>query len=582
MLEARPESQSRKETLQEEIATMKAKQDDEILTAAMHILMLVQSQQVGMGKFNIQSNATVQGQTIGDYQHIMQNYYINQDKTVSFPAKPQRVWNVPFPRNPFFLGQEDLLTRLHTRLQQGTTTALTQTQAISGLGGIGKTQIAIEYAYRYQDVYPFVFWVRAEYHETLMSDLVSLASQLQLAEQHETDQTKMVTAVKQWLATHQGWLLIFDNADDVSRLTSFLPGRHAGAIVLTTRATQTQPIAEPLLVEQMDERTGAEFLLRRARFLRDDQAFEQVTLEDQQAAHQLCQLVGGLPLALDQAGAYIDETKCSIQDYLNFYQRDQQARAKLLQRRGEVIAGHPEPVATTWALAFVRVEQASTAAADLLRACAFLAPDLIPEELLQLGASHWGEALAQVAGDAFLWNETIRKLLKYVLVWRSREQRALSIHRMVQTVLRDAMDEQSQQQWANRAVRAVDSMFPDVEFKVWLQCERCLPHALVCADLVVQEGLVLVEAANLLNKVGYYLRERARYTEAEPLVQRALAIHEQALGLEHPDTASSLNNLANLYHAQGKYDEAKPLYEIREQVLGPQHPDTARSLRGSR
>ena len=391
MLEARPESQSRKETLQEEIATMKAEQDDEILTAAMHILMLVQSQQVGMGKFNIQSNATVQGQTIGDYQHIMQNYYINQDKTVSFPAKPQRVWNVPFPRNPFFLGQEDLLSRLHTRLQQGTTTALTQTQAISGLGGIGKTQIAIEYAYRYQDVYPFVFWVRAEYHETLMSDLVSFASQLQLAEQHETDQTKMVTAVKQWLATHQGWLLIFDNADDVSRLTSFLPGRHAGAIVLTTRATQTQPIAEPLLVEQMDERTGAEFLLRRARFLRDDQAFEQVTLEDQQAAHQLCQLVGGLPLALDQAGAYIDETKCSIQDYLNFYQRDQQARAKLLQRRGEVIAGHPEPVATTWALAFVRVEQASTAAADLLRACAFLAPDLIPEELLQLGASHWGK-----------------------------------------------------------------------------------------------------------------------------------------------------------------------------------------------
>ncbi|HEX3642703.1 MAG TPA: hypothetical protein VHV10_15565, partial [Ktedonobacteraceae bacterium] len=159
--------------------------------------------------------------------------------------------------------------------------------------------------------------------------------------EHETDQMKVVTAVKHWLATHMGWLLLFDNADDISLLTPFLPGRHAGAILLTTRATQTQPIAEPLQVELMDEQQGAEFLVRRARLLLPGKAFADMAPQDQQAARQICQLVGGLPLALDQAGAYIDETQCSVQDYLNFYQQYQPIRAKLLQRRGKVTTGHP-------------------------------------------------------------------------------------------------------------------------------------------------------------------------------------------------------------------------------------------------
>jgi hypothetical protein len=361
------------------------------------------------GKYQVNNDGTVQGQVTGDNPIVHQYFHNAGDKTISSTTL-ERVWTIPFARNPLFLGQDDLLTHLHTHLKRGTTTALTQAQAISGLGGIGKTQIAIEYAYRYQDNYPFVFWVRAEHRDTLMTDLASLASLLQLPEQHESDQTKIATTVKQWLATHRSWLLIFDNADDLSLLAPFLPEQHTGAIVLTTRASQTQPLAEPLHVEQMSEHTGVEFVLRRARFLRADQPLESTPPEDQQAARQLCQLVGGLPLALDQAGAYIDETQCRIQDYLKFYKRDQQLRTQLLQRRGKVIAGHPEPVATTWALAFAKVEQTSAAAADLLRACAFLAPDLIPEDLLRQGARYWGASLENVASDDFLWNETIRLL----------------------------------------------------------------------------------------------------------------------------------------------------------------------------
>jgi Tetratricopeptide repeat len=331
-----------------------------------------------------------------------------------------------------------------------------------------------------------------------------------------------------------------------------LPEQHRGAILLTTRAEQTQPLAEPVTVEQMSEQVGAAFLLHRARVLLPDKPLTEATREDQRAARQICQLMGGLPLALDQAGAYIDETQCTVQNYLHFYQQDQQVRARLLARRGKVTAGHPEPVATTWALAFARVEQESTAAADLLRVCAFLAPDLIPETLLRQDTHCWGTSLGNVVGDPFQWNETVGELLKYALVRRSREQQALSIHRLVQVVIRDQMDEQNRQQWAERAVRAVNAAFPEVEHQTWPQCDQLLPHALLCAELIAQEQMTFPEATRLLNQTGYYLKERARYTEAEPLYQRALAIREQQLGAQHPDTATSLNDLANLYQTQDR------------------------------
>src|SRR5205807_8508084 len=119
-----------------------------------------------------------------------------------------------------------------------------------------------------------------------------------------------VNAFKRWLATHQGWLLICDNVDDFSLITEILPGSPTGSILLTTRIAQTQPFAEPLLVEQMEELLGAELLLRRAQTLFPDQTFKDASPEDQQAARQICQLVGGLPLALVQAGAYIYESQC--------------------------------------------------------------------------------------------------------------------------------------------------------------------------------------------------------------------------------------------------------------------------------
>ncbi len=529
------------------------------------------------GKYGIENQAPVQGQVIGDHATV----HIYHQGSVQQTSAPTQVWSVPFSRNRFFQGQETLLTHLHQNLRSGTAIAVTQIQAISGLGGIGKTQLALEYAYRYREHYPFVFWVRAEHRETLVTDLVTLAGLLHLPQHQE--ETKAVTAFVQWMATHQGWLLIFDNVDELDLLAEFLPTHHTGSILLTTRLAQTQPLAAPLAVSPLDEHAGAELLLHRARLLGMGQVLEDAATSDQEAARQICQLVGGLPLALDQAGAYIDEVQCAVQDYLAFYQQDQQVRTRLLRRRGKGGFGHPEAVATTWTLAFRRVEQASQAAADLLRACAFLDPDLIAEDFLRQAASCWSAELARVARDAFEWNETLGELLKYALVKRSRATQAISLHRLVQTVLRDALDEPTARQWAECTVQAVDRAFPDgTNVANWETCKRLLPHAQRCAELVAQEALSSSEAANLLLNMANYLAEQAWYREAEPLLHRALRIWEASLGPDHPQVASPLNSLANLYYQQGKYAEAEPLLHralrIWEASLGPDHPQMAYPL----
>src|SRR5215469_2123692 len=130
------------------------------------------------------------------------------------PLPSSQVWTIPYLRNPYFTGREAVLKFVHATLQTGQPTALAQAQAISGLGGIGKTQTAVEYAYRYRSAYRFVLWAKADKLETLHADLRTIATLLDLPEQDAQDQTLLVAAVKRWLGEQRDWLLILDNADD--------------------------------------------------------------------------------------------------------------------------------------------------------------------------------------------------------------------------------------------------------------------------------------------------------------------------------------------------------------------------------
>src|SRR5947209_911601 len=499
------------------------------------------------------------------------------DSYTSTPPPP--IWNVPHRRNPFFTGREEILAHLYTLLRSSKAAALTQAQAISGLGGIGKTQVAVEYAYRYRDHYQAIFWINATSREVLSADFVILAALLNLPEQQEKDQDIVKRAVKRWLTTHTGWLLILDNVDDLEMIVDFLPVAGTGDVLITTRLQALGTVAQRIEVEKMVLDEGVMFLLRRTKVLTPGSSLDQVPKEKQAQATEIVTALDGLPLALDQAGAYIEETRCGLSRYLELYGT---RRKELLLRRGRFPINHPDSVIATWSLSFQQVEQESVAAADLLRLFAFLDPEAIPEEMITLGAAELGPALGAVASDPLQLDTIIELLLRYSLIRRSPEVKSLSIHRLVQAVLRDGMERDAQCVWAERATRAVNHAFPDVELQTWEKCQRCLPHAQMCATYIEAYELAFPEAARLFNEAASYLVAHARYEQAELLLLRAQAIRHQVLEANHPDTARTLNDLGEVYQNQGKYQEAELLLQealtIRQQVPGMEHPDVAQTL----
>ena len=498
----------------------------------------------------------------------------------TFPGALPAVWNIPYPRNPYFTGREELLRRLAASLRVGETVGIFQPHAVSGLGGVGKTQLALEYAYRYYQDYEVVLWTRADTQEALISGFVTFAALLQLPQQEERDQLKIVQAFKHWLMNNAGWLLLLDNADDLALVRDFLPPTGKGHTLLTTRAASMGRLAQRLEVDTLDVEPGALLLLRLTYRLAPDAPLEQAEASERTIALSITQELGGLPLALDQAGAYIEETHCSLVDYLQLYRTQ---RTDLLKARGGLVPDHPEPVATTWSLSFAQVQERSAAAADLLRVCAFLHPDAIPEEIITEGAAALGPELQAVAQNPLVLNQAIGVLLSYSLLKRQPEEHLLSMHRLVQAVLKDGMDASTYRQWAERVVQAVDQVLPEMEYRTYTRYERCLPHAQECAQLIEQEQLTTFAARRLLMHTGLYLREHARYAEAEAFYRHSLRIREQALGPDHSDVAYPLNNLGILYYEQGKYVEAEPLYQraLRtwEQALGPNHPRTQEVVR---
>ena len=310
-------------------------------------------------------------------------WYKNWDGTerllgdIKVPAFP-RIWNVPFLHNPFFTGRKEILETIHHGFTSPKMAPL-EPQALCGMAGIGKTQIALEYAHHYRNEYDTILWVKADSLSVLTSDFVGLAYLLNLPEKDEQDERPVIQAVKLWFDIHSKWLLIFDSADDLQLVWEFLPTAGIGHILLTTQTQSARRLTRQIMIEQMNAEEGIRFLLRRANPLLSENALEHVAVEEAALAKKIVKLMEGYPLALDQAGAYIEETHCSLSDYLQLYRTHQ---IELLKRRGNSTFEHPEFVATTISLSMRKVAHANFAATELLNFLAFLHPDAIPEEII--------------------------------------------------------------------------------------------------------------------------------------------------------------------------------------------------------
>lgn len=491
-----------------------------------------------------------------------------------FPGALPMIWNIPYSRNIHFTGRDRLLARLHESLSSGQSAALTQ--AVKGLGGLGKTQLALEYAYRYSADYDAIWWLRAEDPQGLRSDYAALAPQLGLPSAQ--DQSVTVVDVRRTLAQRERFLLVFDNATDARALEPYLPQGALRRVLITSRA-QSWPNAQSEDIRLMDLEEATQFLIRSASQRQDSDSSEPdraEALSDQSSARLIAELLGRLPLALAQAGAYILATGITLSAY-----------ASLLQKRGLRVLSEAGPldshadVQTTWTLAMEQIARESETAAQLLKLCSFLAPDEIALADLTAGHEHVPEPLRSGLVDELQLNKA-RALLRQFSLLEVGIGR-VSVHRIVQWVTRERMDPTEHATWLRSALRVVWQAFPDdpSDVRTWSDCARLLPHARVLTEREMSPGDAPL-AAMVLSRCGVYLMARAAHRDAELLLRRALSIDEACYGTDDPAVARDLSNLAQLLVATNRLNEAEPLMRralrINEAKRGAEHPSVATDL----
>ena|GEM_PF-473883 len=473
--------------------------------------------------------------------------------------KAEGPWLVPDAmRTRYFTGREDVLAQLRAQL------AARGRAALCGLGGAGKTQAVMEYAARYRAEYPGgVFWVNAETLGGLTSGFGDIAATLRLPEAASGDQSQTVRAVLDWFGRADRWLLILDNVDDRRGVKPFVPERAGGHVLITSREAAFGELGIPRALELRDlrEEEAVRFLLART-------GREDCDARDRTAARELASELGNLPLALEQAAAYMAETSVTFAGYLAAFRK---RRVALLENASGLVAR--DTVAVTWAANFAAVEQTSPASAEVLRLSAFLAPDAIPFELFEEEEADPDETVVA---------DLLRPLARYSLVRTDMPARSYGIHRLVQDVVRAALGDETCRGYVARAVGALDAVAHGSEYSSWARYERVVAHVLALASWIVFYGVAPEGAPGVLNKSARYLVQRGRYAEAEPLAQQALALGRQMLGPDDPEVAISLGSLATLTLRQGRHAESEALQEqalaIREKAFGPEHPQVGNAL----
>ena len=485
------------------------------------------------------------------------------------------IHNLPYPPlGDLFTGRQEELDAL----ESGNTAAITQSAAISGLGGIGKTRLAVEYAWRSGNRYTAVWFVRADSPENLRRNLAALAAPelLNLPEWEAQNEEKTVAAVKRWLREHPGWLMILDNVDTseaADAVLEVLPSLSNGRILITTRLTTWPGGVRKQSLGTLSQEEAVRFLLHRTEEEREPAA------DDTARAADLAERVDGLPLALEQAAAYIIRHRMRLSEYLRSWEQE---REKLIQWYDQRVMQYPASVAVTWKQTFDRLSPTSAA---LLRLTAFLAPDPIPFEMLEQGAEHVKRAAdlfceeAGTAADGKTVREAVADLADYSLITRL-DGGLLVVHRMVQEVLGNHIPKERRKDWIDKVLRITYLAFPrNVDNPhSWPACDCLISHAKRIVTLADQVGIG-DPTSRLMDRVGGFLYAKALYSEAEPFLRRALAIAEITFGGDDSEVAGCATGLGLILLTTNRLADAEPLMrravDIYKAKYGENHPSVA-------
>jgi tetratricopeptide (TPR) repeat protein len=444
----------------------------------------------------------------------------------AFPGGEPAVWHVPVPRNPEFLGRTELLAAMSEALKRGRMVALT------GVAGVGKTQVASEYAYRHAGDYSLVWWIRAETEELLSTDVAELARRLRprAGDEHR--------AIRRWLSLHDRWLLVIDEAAGPSALPPILPRHRRGHVIVTSLKRNWDDRTQVIPVPAMRRAEAVDYLLGNT----DE--------EESEEAAALADLVGNLPAALQVVAEAAREPDVSLGDLTTALEQDategDTVRARLTLAIQEQLG---------------ILERDTPHALELLQVLSFFAPDDIPLALLEdwepeepHGTAQLGALLEILADHGFV----------------TVVSDGVFVNQLVRVAARDVMPAEQGRRRAEVALGIVsEALAFQVEYNEnWSATARMLPHALKVARHAERLGVDPSTVSWLLNQIGLYHLQRANYAQATEALRRALALAEQAF--EPGDTGIGViaNNLGSALQNLGELEEAETLARRSVSIVG--------------
>lgn len=471
------------------------------------------------------------------------------------------IWgNVP-QRNKNFTGRFELLDELRNRVLAQTRTALVP-HALYGLGGVGKTQLAIEYAYRFANEYQIVWWIRADQPPLVRTTLASLASRLNIAGLQSSGVEDAMSAVLDALRLgrpYDRWLLVYDNADDPDEIRGLMPADR-GHIIVTSRDRGWAGVADALEINVFKREESKEFLRLRVPGISGDDA------------ERLAEEFGDLPLGLDQAAAWLSETATAPSAYLE----QLAAEGGRLLAEGPASPDYPLPVAAAWSVSVTKLRTQTPDAMELLQCCAFFGPAPIPLELLDRGRYVLDSPLQATLQDQILLGRAIRALGRYALARIDNHRRTIEVHRIIQRIIRDELDDDTKSRLRHEVhmlLHAHDPGKPD-EFENWPKYEELLAHTRTSDFMSSKEH----EDRQLIQNIVRYLYRSGNYTSALDYANDALNKWTADSGADDRFVLIMNRLKVQVLQALAQYGEA---YELSQhtldrmiEILGEDHEET--------
>lgn len=456
-------------------------------------------------------------------------------------TQPVPVWDVP-PKNPNFTGRDDLLTQLHQQLQR-TATAAVLPNALHGMGGVGKSQIAIEYVHRHAADYEVIWWVPAEQPGQILTALAALAQRLGL--DVGTEANTAVPAVREALRSgkpYQNWLLVFDNAEDIFTVRPFFPTAGTGKILVTSRNPEWDAVAANTLSVDIFRREESKALLRRRN--PDLSSGE---------ADRLAEALGDLPLAIEQAASWRASTGMAADEYLSLIE---QKRTELLDVA--VSPDYPQSVAAAWNVSLDRLAKDNKAAVQLLQICAFMAPEPIPRGLFRGSRNvELTHELNEALLDPIMLSRAIRDINKYALAKIDHRNNTIQLHRLVQAALIGRMPADLQAEMRHGAHVLLANANPDSpgSSDQWPRYSQLLPHVNMSGIIDCGDSW----ARQLLTGMIRFLYYWGDHEGCLGLARRVTSSWMARFGEEDAETLTVRRFLAFITRVMGNYEEAADL-----------------------